>query len=101
MGRCIPPPPRAMGCNRNRPDINTTTVGGRGGTGGLCIAVVIAPSRRARGGGGWEMDICDPPVGASQFSPTQVLEDADDKVAVLHRTVLMLQSAQLPLMKEH
>ena len=50
MGRCIPPP-RAMGCNRNRPDINTTTVGGRGGTGGLCIPVVIAPSRRATRGG--------------------------------------------------
>ena len=48
------PPPCAMGCNRNRPDINTTTVGGRGGgTGGLCIPVVTAPSRRAtRGGGG-------------------------------------------------
>ena len=52
MGRCIPPPPPAMGCNRNRPDINTTTVGDRGGTGGLCIPVVIAPSRRTRRGGG-------------------------------------------------
>ena len=51
-GVASPPPPRAMGCNRNRPDINTTTVGGRGGTGGLCIPVVIAPSRRARRGGG-------------------------------------------------
>ena len=39
-------------CNRNRPDINTTTVGGRGWTGGLCRPVVIAPSRRARRGGG-------------------------------------------------
>ena len=54
VGRCIPPRPRAMGCNRNRPDINTTTVGGRGGIGGLCVPVVIAPSRRARSGGGLE-----------------------------------------------
>ena len=53
MGRCIsPPPPCAMGCNRNRPDINTTTVGGRGGTGGLCIPVVIAPVTAGQKGGG-------------------------------------------------
>ena len=52
-GGALRPPPRAMGCNRNRPDINTTTVGGRGGTGGLCIPVVIAPSRRTRRGGGF------------------------------------------------
>ena len=54
MGRCSPPP-LAVGCNRNRPDINTTTVGGRrvGGGGGLCIPVIIAPSRLAGRGGGW------------------------------------------------
>ena len=69
-GVASPPPPRAMGCNRNRPDINTTTVGGRGGTGGLCIPVVIAPSRRARRGGGvWEMDIRDPPWAQANFPP--------------------------------
>ena len=69
----LPYPPRAMGCNRNRPDINTTTVGGRGGTGGLCIPVVIAPSRRARRGGGgvWEMDIRDPPWAQANFPPPQ------------------------------
>ena len=72
MGRCIPPPPHAMGCNRNRPDINTTIVGVGGGTGGLCIPVVIAPSRRARrGGGGWEMDIRDPPWAQANFPPPQ------------------------------
>ena len=72
LGRQVspPPPPRAMGCNWNRPDINTTTVGGRGGTGGLCTPVVIAPSRRARrGGGGWEMDIRDPPWAQANFPP--------------------------------
>ena len=75
LGRQVSPscptPPRAMGCNRNRPDMNTTTVGGRGGTRGLCIPVVIAPSRRARrgGGGGWEMDIRDPPWAQANFPP--------------------------------
>ena len=64
-----PPPPRAMGCNRNRPDINTTTVGGRGGAGGLCIPVVIALSRRTRRGGGFGKWTSVTPVGASQFSP--------------------------------
>ena len=37
--------------NKYHTYINTTTVGGRGGTWGLCIPVVIAPSRRARRGG--------------------------------------------------
>ena len=43
MGRCIPPPPRAMGCNRNRPDINTTTVGGKGGGLGGCVYRLSLP----------------------------------------------------------
>ena len=75
-GALHPPPPVlwAMGCNRNRPDINTTTVGGRGGTGGLCIPVVIAPSRRAtRGGGVSEMDIRDPPWAQANFPPPKWL----------------------------
>ena len=68
----LKPLPPALGCNRNRLDINTTTVGGRGGTGGLCIPVVIAPSRRARRGGGVrEMDIRDPPWAQANFPPPQ------------------------------
>ena len=57
MGRCIPPPPHAMGCNRNRPDINTTTVGGRGGdwwavyTG--CHCPVTAGQKGGGGVGKW------------------------------------------------
>ena len=39
-------------------------------TGGLCRPVVIAPSRRARRGGGvWEMDIRDPPWAQANFPP--------------------------------
>ena len=75
MGRCIPPPPRAMGCNRNRPDINTTTVGGRGGGLGGCVYRLSLPRHGGPEGGGrgWEMDIRDPPVGASQFSTTPAI----------------------------
>ena len=52
-GRCTPPP-RAKGCNRNRPDINTTTVGGLGGGAwGLCIPVVISAGQKGGGFGKW------------------------------------------------
>ena len=59
MGRCIPPPPRAMGCNRNGPDINTTTVGGRGGGGDWgavytgCHCPVTAGQKGGGGFGKW------------------------------------------------
>ena len=49
---CIPPPPRAMGCNRNRPDINTTTVGGRGGGLGDCVYRLSLPRHGGPEGGG-------------------------------------------------
>ena len=52
MGRCIPPPPRAMGCNRNGPDINTTTVGGRGGGLGGCVYRLSLPRHAGPEGGG-------------------------------------------------
>ena len=70
MGRCIPPPPRAMGCNRNRPDINTTTVGGRGGGLGGCVYWLSLPRHGGpEGGGVWEMDIRDPPWAQANFLP--------------------------------
>ena len=71
MGRCIPPPPpRAMGCNRNRPDINTTTVGGRGGDWGAVYTGCHCPvTAGQKGGGVWEMDIRDTPWAQANFPP--------------------------------
>ena len=73
LGRQVapPPPPRAMGCNRNRPDINTTTVGGRGGGLGDCVYRLSLPRHGGPegGGGGWEMDIRDPPWAQANFPP--------------------------------
>ena len=68
-----PPPPRAMGCNRNGPDINTTTVGGRGGGLGGCVYRLSLPRHGGPEGGGgvWEMDIRDPPWAQANFRPPQ------------------------------
>ena len=53
MGRCTPPPP-AMGCNRNRSDMNTTTVGGRGGgLGGYVYRLSLPRHGGPEGGGGF------------------------------------------------
>ena len=76
LGRQVasPPPPRAMGCNRNRPDINTTTVGGRGGGLGDCVYRLSLPRHGGPEGGGgvWEMDIRDPPWAQANFPPPQL-----------------------------
>ena len=61
----------AMGCNRNRPDPNNTTVCGRGGRGlgrGSVYLCSQAPSLLARRGGGMD-------VGASQCSDAPVHAD--------------------------
>ena len=62
MGRCIPPaPPCAVGCNRNRLDTNTTTVGGGGRMGGAVYTRRHCPVMACKKGGGvWEMDSRDP-----------------------------------------
>ena len=60
-----------MGCNRNRPDINTTTVGARGGGGwGAVYTGCHCPvTAGQKGGGVWEMDIRDPPWAQANFRP--------------------------------
>ena len=60
-----------MGCNRNGPDINTTTVGGRGGGLGGCVNRLSLPRHGGPEGGGgvWEMDIRDPPWAQANFRP--------------------------------
>ena len=60
------PPPPFVGCNRNRLDTNTTTVGGGCGMGGLrkgCVYPWSLPRDGwpEGGGGGWEMDFREPP----------------------------------------
>ena len=58
-----------MECNRNRPDINTTTVGGRGEWGAVYTSCHCPVTAGQKGGGGrWEMDIRDPPW-AQPISP--------------------------------
>ena len=89
MGCCIPPPPRAMGCNRNRPDINTTTVGGRGGGWGAVYTSCHCPvTAGQKGGGGWEMDIRDPPWAQANFPPPLSLPSIAQPTSIEYGRIL-------------